>query len=118
MKTIPLKVRTYNYALRIVGLCRRIRSEFKEFILTDQLLRSGTSPGSHMHEAEFAESKADYIHKHMGALKEANESTYWLRLLKDSGFLSVDEFNAMFREGKEIISILVTTVKTLKSGKT
>lgn len=79
-----LRQKSYDFAIRIVKLCRYLTNEQKEFVLSKQVLRSGTSIGAMVREAEFGQSKADFINKLSIALKEANETEYWLSLLLDT----------------------------------
>lgn len=81
-----LKEKSYFFAVHIVRVVRYLQENQKEYILSGQLLRSGTSVGALIYEAEFAESRADYIHKLNISLKEANETLFWLNLLNDSGY--------------------------------
>ncbi len=83
--------------------------------MSKQLLRSGTAIGALISESKFAESNADFIHKMSIALKEANESKYWISLLKDSKYLSDKMYTSLIADISEIIAILVTTIKKLKS---
>lgn len=109
-----LKNKSYDFALRIVKLSQFLVSEKKEFILSKQILRSGTAIGALVREAEFGQSKPDFISKMSISLKEANETDYWLNLLKDSGFLSQKEFESLEKDCLELIKLLVATVKTSK----
>ncbi len=86
-----LKEKSYSFAIRIVKLNQFLCEERKEFILSKQILRSGTAIGALVREAEFGESKADFRSKMSIALKEANETDYWLNLLKDTGYLTEPE---------------------------
>ena len=88
--------------------------ERKEFILSKQILRSGTAIGALIREAEFGQSKADFRSKMSIALKEANETDYWLNLLKDTGYLTEKMFQSISDDCLELIKILVATVKTTK----
>lgn len=90
--------------------------EKKEFVLSKQLLRSGTAIGALVREAEHAQSKADFLNKMNVALKEANETEYWLMLLKDSMFLLQTEFDPLHKDCDELIRFLVSIVKTTKSS--
>ena len=83
-------------------------------MLSRQVLRSGTAVGALVREAEFAQSKADFANKMAIALKEANETEYWLCLLKDSEMISADEFSDLHPACRELIAMLVATVKTSK----
>ncbi len=106
--------RTYSFALQIVLLVQDIQAEKKEYVLSRQLLRSGTSIGAMIRESKFAESKPDLIHKLKIALKEANETEYWLSLLLDSGYSTITDITPLSTEINELISILVTIVRKLK----
>lgn len=90
-------------------------SEKREFVLSKQTLRSGTAIGALIRESEFAASKADFINKLTVSLKEANETEYWLMLLYDTEYLNNDEFVQLRFECKELIAMLVSSIKTSKS---
>jgi four helix bundle protein len=109
-----LKDKSYAFSIRIVKLCRYLCDEKKEFVLSKQLLRSGTSIGALIREAEFGQSKADFASKMSIALKEANETDYWLNLLKDTGYLNEKMFTSISNDCRELIKLLVATVKTAK----
>ena len=83
-----LKDKSYAFAIRVVQLYKHLSSTKKEFVLSKQVLRSGTSVGALIREAEFAQSKKDFISKMSISLKEANETVYWIDLLKDTGYLT------------------------------
>ncbi len=109
-----LKEKSYSFAIRIVKLNQFLCEERKEFILSKQILRSGTAIGALVREAEFGQSKADFRSKMSIALKEANETGYWLNLLKDTGYLNEKMFQSISDDCLELIKILVATVKTTK----
>ena len=109
-----LKNKSYKFAVRIVRLSQYLQQEKKEFVLNKQILRSGTAVGAIIREAEFAQSTADYINKFSIALKEANETDYWLALLNDTDFIENKLFESLSNDCKELISMLVATLKTLK----
>jgi four helix bundle protein len=114
MKKSILKEKSYNFAIGIVKLARYLAREESEFVLSKQILRSGTAIGALIREAEFAQSRADFTNKMSIALKEANETEYWLDLLKDSECIK-EEFVARLKtECKELVAMLVSTVKTSK----
>lgn len=92
--------------------------EKREFVLSDQLLKSGTSIGANIREAEFAQSSNDFIHKMSIALKEANETDYWLNLLKDTAYMNYKSFTELSSSNKELIKMLVSTINTMKSKRT
>ncbi len=114
MKESPLHIKSFEFALKIVALSKRLR-ESKEYILSKQLLRSGTAIGALIREAEFAQSTPDYINKFSIALKEANETLYWLDLLFQSGYIEFLDHQTLTDLNKELISMLVSSIKTLKS---
>ncbi len=109
-----LKDKSYGFAIRIVKLYQFLCSEKKEFVLSKQLLRSGTAVGALVREAEFGQSKADFISKMSIALKEANETQYWIELLKDTGYLNEKMFQSIVDDCTELLKLLVATVKTAK----
>lgn len=109
-----LRDKSYDFALKIVKLSRVMVSEKKEYVLSKQLLRSGTAIGALIREAEFAQSKADFIHKLSISLKEGNETLYWLELLKDSALINIVEFDTLYSNCKELVAMLVISIKTSK----
>ena len=113
-KILPHK--SYKFALRIIEMYKLLTSERKEFVLSKQVLRSGTSVGAMIKEAEHAQSKADFLNKMNIALKEINETEYWLMLLKDSSYLSDTEYKSINEDCIELIRLLASTVKTLKKS--
>ena len=115
MRNNPLKDKSYQFAIRIVKLSQYLQRDKKEFVLSKQVLRSGTAIGALIREAEFGQSKADFTSKMNISLKEANETDYWLSLLKDTDFIREDQFLSLQADCKELIAMLVSTVKTSKS---
>ena len=115
MKDNPLKDKSYQFAIRIVKLSQYLRDQQHEFVLRKQVLRSGTAIGALIREAEFGQSKADFTNKMSIALKEANETDYWLSLLKDTGFISEEQCANLRSDCTELIAMLVSTVKTSKT---
>lgn len=111
-----LKDKSYAFAIRVVHLYKHLTGSQREFVLSKQVLRSGTSVGALIREAEFAQSKKDFISKMSIALKEANETSYWIDLLKDTSFLTSEEYDSLNLEIKELIKMLVSTVKTTKQN--
>lgn len=109
-----LKSKSYSFALEIVKVCRELQSN-KEFILSKQLLRSGTAIGALVEEANQGESKADFIHKLSIANKEANETQYWIRLLIDSNILGKETGEPLLQKSVELIKILTASIKTSKA---
>lgn len=107
-----LKDKSYDFAIRTVNLNRYLRERKHEFVLSKQILRAGTAIGALIREAEFGQSRADFRNKMYIALKEANETDYWLNLLKDTEFIETKDFESMSRDCSELIRMLVATVKT------
>jgi len=110
-----LKDKSYTFAIKIVKLVQLLVKEQKEFVLSKQLLRSGTAVGALIREAEFAQSKVDFIHKMSISLKEANETLYWLDLLKDTDYILTKNHLALTNDNKELVAMLVSSIKTTKS---
>ena len=104
--------KSFDFAVRIVNLHKHLSAEKKEFVLSKQLLRSGTSIGANVSEAVRGQSKADFLAKMSIALKEANESHYWIRLLYKTDFLTEQEFNSIENDVVELIKILSSIYKT------
>ena len=116
-KDSVLRDKSYKFAIRIVKLSQYLKQENKEFDMSKQILRSGTSIGALIREAEYAQSDADFICKFRISLKEANETAFWLSLLKDTDYMEDEMYNSLFSDCDEIISMLVSTIKTMKSKK-
>ena len=114
MKENIIKSKSFDFALRIVKLFQHLTESKREFVLSKQLLRSGTSIGAMVRESEHAESKADFIHKLSISLKEANESDYWLELLFQSNYIDEREYNSIKIDLEEILKLLVSIIKTSK----
>lgn len=110
-----LREKSYSFALLVIQGYKIIIKEEKEFVISKQILRSGTAIGALIREAEFAESKKDFVHKMSIALKEANETIYWLDLLKDSEYIDLSLHSNLKSACKELIAMLVSSVKTAKS---
>lgn len=106
--------KSYSFALEIIVVYKYLVSEKKEFVISKQLLRSGTSIGANIHEAVASESKKDFIHKLGIAVKEARETSYWLNLLKDSIYIKEEQFYSLIRNCDEIIRILNSIIITTK----
>ncbi len=114
MSNSVLRDKSYLFAIRIVKLSQYLQCEKKEYVLSKQLLRSGTAIGALIREAEFGQSKADFINKLNISLKEANETGYWLSLLKDTGYINETEYKNPADECFELIKMLVSSLKTLR----
>ena len=109
-----VEIKSFHFAVRIVNLCKYLSSKKKEHTLSKQLLRSGTSIGANIAEAEQAQSRADFISKMSIALKEAVETNYWLRLLQATDYLSETEFSSIYSDCRELEKMLTAIVKTAK----
>lgn len=109
--------KSFDFAVRIVNLYKYLTKEKKEFILSKQLIRCGTSIGANITEAQRGQSKADFAAKMSIALKEAYETDYWLKLLYRTEYLNKKEYNSIDLEIRELISILISICKTANANK-
>ncbi len=116
MRNNVIHDKSYAFALRIVKAYKYLSENKKEYVLSKQVLRSGTAIGALVKESEHAQSKADFINKLSIALKEANETAYWLTLLKDGDFIDENSFVSIKIDCDEIIKILVAIIKTSKDN--
>lgn len=107
--------KSLNFAVRIVKLCRCLNTERSEYVLSRQLLKSGTSIGANVREALRGQSRKDFAAKMNIALKEVEESGYWLELLYKTDYISDREFDSIFSDCKEITRILMSIVKSAKN---
>ena len=112
-----IKEKSFAFAIRIVNLHRFLVTEKKEFVLSKQLLRSGTAIGALVREAEQAESKPDFIHKLAIALKEANETEYWILLLRETNYLTTKESESILNDTIELLKLLTSIIKSSKQNK-
>ena len=110
MRTNTILIKSFNFALRIIRLSRKLQQQ-REFAISNQLLRAGTSIGAQVEEAQAGQSRRDFVAKMAIASKEARESRYWLRLLEKSDIVDVD-VSAELRDVEELIRILTAIVKT------
>ena len=106
-----------QFAVDIVNLCTEIKEHRKSNVLLNQPLRSGTSIGANIHEANYASSKADFINKFQIALKECYETDYWLGLFRDTNMITAAEYNEMFAQCSKIRRLLIASITTAKSNK-
>ena len=109
-----VKEKSFAFAVRIVILYKHLCAEKKEFVLSKQLLRSGTAIGALVREAEQAESKADFVHKTAIALKEANETEYWLELLHETQYLEPAAFSSIHHNVVELLKLLTSIINSSK----
>jgi four helix bundle protein len=115
IKENVVKTKSLEFAVRVVRLNQFLTSEMKEFVISKQVLRSGTSVGAMVREAEHAESKPDFIHKLAIAQKEINETLYWLELLFKTDYLNQKEYDALVLQATELLRLLTSIIKTSKS---
>ena len=111
-----LKSKSYSFAIRIVKLSQYLQNEKREFVLSKPILRSGTAIGALIREAEYGQSKTDFIHKLTIALKEANETSYWINILKDTGYIDDKLFKSLLKDCEELLKLLTTSIKTAKQN--
>ena len=111
-----IRDKSFEFSVRIVNLYKYLTTEKRETVLSKQVLRSGTSIGANVSEGQFAQSKADFLTKMTIALKEANETRYWLKRLYAYGSLSDNEFESIINDNEEIINILTTITRTTREN--
>src|SRR3990170_1656574 len=116
MKQSLIKEKSYSFALQVIGLYKVVLKH-NEFVLSKQLLRAGTSIGANVEEALAGQSRADFLSKMSIASKEARETNYWLRLLRDSEIISKTEIEPLLAESESIANILTSIVKTTATNK-
>ena len=117
MKENVVREKSYAFASRIIKVYKYLVAEQREFVLSKQLLRSGTSIGANIEEALAASSTADFINKLNVAAKEARETSYWLRLLHDNDFLPTPAFNSVHSHNLELLKIISSILLTTKSNR-
>ena len=109
-----IKAKSMDFAVRIVKFYKYLCDEKKEFVMSNQILRCGTSIGANVSESKNAQTDPDYLTKINIALKEADETQYWLEVLQLSHYITEEEYNSLNEDVKELIAMLVSTVKKLK----
>lgn len=112
-----LREKAKDFAKSIVFITKNIKDNKREIVLTNQLLRSGTSIGANIHEAQYAQGKADFISKLEIALKECFESEYWLELLFETGYLEENQYKKLHNDCGAIRKMLISSCKTIKEKK-
>ena len=112
-----IETKSFEFAVRIVKFSKWLKSEYKEFEIANQMLRSGTSIGANIAEAQYAQSKNDFYSKMQIALKEAYETEYWLRLIVAAGIVSIKDTKSLKADLKEILKLLISITKTAKITK-
>lgn len=115
MKENVVKSKSFAFAVRVVKLYKFLCDDKKEFVLSKQLLRSGASVGAMVRESEHSESKADFVHKMAITQKEMNETLYWLELLKETEYLTLQQFESINNDAEEIIKLISAIIKSTKS---
>ena len=115
-KANVLKDKSYAFALRVIKAYKYLCSDHKEYVLSKQLLRAGTSIGANVAEANQGQSKADFVHKLGIALKEAVETEYWLNLLQDSNYLTESQAQSLLEDCRDLIRILTSSIKTARKS--
>ena len=113
-----IKDKSFGFAVRIVNLCKFLQNQKREYLISKQLIRSGTSIGANVREAQNAESKADFVHKLGISQKEADETCYWLELLHTTEYLSQSEFDSIYEDSLELIKIIRTIIIRTKKNMT
>jgi four helix bundle protein len=114
MRENIIKVKSFDFALEIIQLSKYLTNERREFIISKQVVRSGTAVGALIRESEHAESKKDFIHKLAISLKEANETEYWIELLFLSKYIDKETFDSLNLKIKELLRMLISIIKTTK----
>ena len=116
MKESILAEKSFDFSIRIVNLYKYLSENKKEYVLSKQLLRSGTAVGAMIREAEHAETKNDFKHKMAIAQKEINETIYWLELLRETNYLIVEQYESINIDAIEIIKLITTIIKSTKAN--
>ena len=116
MKNSIIREKSFGFAVSIVNLNKHLQEQKREFVLSKQLLRSGTSIGANIRESDNAESKADFIHKFAIAQKECDETIYWLELLNATGYLAESEFSSITNDAVELLKIIRSIILTTKQN--
>jgi len=112
-----IKQKSFDFAKRVIRLYKYLAETKKEFVVSKQLLRSGTSVGALVREAQNAESSGDFIHKLGIAQKECDESLYWLELLHETAYLAEKEFTGIYHEASELLRMIRSAIITMKAKK-
>jgi len=115
MEDNAIVVKSKAFALRVIKLYKFLNDERREFVLSKQVLRSGTSIGANIRESQRGQSRADFYAKLYIALKEADETAYWLELLHESSYIDDDQFSSIYKDCDELIRLLVAITATQKS---
>ncbi|MCR5642902.1 MAG: four helix bundle protein [Prevotella sp.] len=112
----PLTKKSYLFGIRIVKMVKSMTCSPKEYGMINQVFRSGTAIGALVSEATYAQSPADFINKLSVALKECNETNYWLNILRDTEYLNEQEFESLSKDCQELLALLISSIKTTKQN--
>lgn len=115
LKSTLSEEKSFLFAACVIKLSKYLTIKHREYVLSKQILRGGTSMGALIRESKYAQSKADFLHKQMIALKEANETDYWLELLKSSEYISVKMYHSLKPDIVELLKLLIASTKTIKN---
>ena len=118
MKDNAIEVKSKHFAIRVIRLYQFLTQEKKEYVLSKQLLRSGTSIGANVREAVQGFSRSDFLYKMSIALKECSETCYWLELLHETEYLSPSQYNSIYDDASELLRLLTSIVKSTKLSET
>ena len=113
-----LEIKSFQFSLKIVAYCKMLRNEQKEYMISKQLLKSGTSIGANYREAAYAESRADFIHKMCISQKECNETLYWLEILQKSNPAHPELQTQLKKEATVLMKLITSTILTAKRNRT
>jgi four helix bundle protein len=116
MEKFVLREKSFNFALRCIRLYQYLTNNQKEFVISKQLLRSGTAVGALISEGRYAESKPDFIHKYHIALKECNETLYWIKLLFHSNYITKDAYKSLIADVEELLRLITSSIMTIKKN--
>ena len=114
MKRNVIKEKSFAFAIDIVKIYKTLVNKHREFVMSKQLLRSGTAIGALYREAEYAESKKDFIHKMGIAQKECNETLYWLELLNETDYLDKTSFKKLYEKAQELMRLITSIIRSSK----
>jgi len=116
MKENVIQIKSYAFAIKIVNICKFLQAEKKEYILSKQLIRSGTSIGANIEEAIGGQSRKDFFAKLTISYKEARETKYWIRLLTDTNYLTKEQTAPLLEDIEELLRIIGSIQKTIRSS--
>ena len=111
-----LATKSLTFAIKVVNCVKRLQSERYEMIMSKQLMRSGTSIGANVHEALYAQSKADFVSKLSISLKEASETSFWLTLLEKTDYLAQTDYRSMKTDVDELMRMIISSLKTIRNN--